>query len=184
VLANVSLNLGSVDIDYEMSAKDRFHGYYVLQKDLRQEPTAGGAISANVPNFGDTRDGFRQLFTFGEDHVFGPTLTNTVRLGFNRIHLTFTPNARLDPASFGINLPAGAPVDSGLSFFNVGGTLGFGGPTGEPQGRGDTTVALNDGLSWLKGRHTFMFGGEVRLAYNNNVAYNVGSFTFTSMATF
>ena len=184
VLANVSLNLGSVDIDYEMSAKDRFHGYYVLQKDLRQEPTAGGAISANIPNFGDTRDGFRQLFTFGEDHVFGPTLTNTVRLGFNRLHLTFTPNALLNPASFGINLPAGAPVNSGLSFFNVGGTLGFGGPTQEPQGRGDTTVALNDGVSWLKGRHTFMFGGEVRLAYNNNIAYNVGSFTFTSMANF
>ena len=184
VLANVSLNLGSVDIDYDMSAKDRFHGYYVLQKDLRQEPTAGGTIGANIPNFGDTRDGFRQLFTFGYDHTFGPTLTNAVRLGFNRIHLTFTPNSLLDPASFDINLPAGAPVNSGLPFFNVGGTLGFGGPTQEPQGRGDTTVVLNDGLSWLKGRHTFMFGGEVRLAYNNNIAFNVGSLTFTSMANF
>jgi outer membrane receptor protein involved in Fe transport len=173
-----------VDIDYDMSAKDRFHGYYVLQKDLRQEPTAGGAIGANIPDFGDTRDGFRQLMTFGEDHEFGPTLTNTVRLGFNRIHLTFTPNSLLDPASFAINLPAGAPVASGLPFFNVGGTLGFGGPTGEPQGRGDTTVVFNDGLSWLKGRHTFMFGGEIRRAYNNNIAYNVGSFTFTSMTNF
>ena len=175
VLANVSLNLGSVDIDYDMSAKDRFHGYYVLQKDLRQEPTAGGTIGANIPNFGDTRDGFRQLFTFGYDHTFGPTLTNTVRLGFNRIHLTFTPNSLLDPASFDINLPAGAPVNSGLPFFNVGGTLGFGGPTQEPQGRGDTTVVLNDGLSWLKGRHTFVFGGEVRLAYNNNIASTWGA---------
>ena len=138
----------------------------------------------NIPNFGDTRDGFRQLFTFAYDHTFGPTLTNTVRLGFNRIHLTFTPNSLLDPASFDINLPAGAPVNSGLPFFNVGGTLGFGGPTQEPQGRGDTTVVLNDALSWLKGRHTFMFGGEVRLAYNNNIAFNVGSLTFTSMANF
>lgn len=185
VVANVSLNLGSVDIDYDMSAKDRFHGYYVLQKDLRQEPTAGGpTLGANIPGFGDTRDGFRQLMAFSEDHEFGPTLTNTVRLGFNRIHLTFTPNGLLNPANFNITLPPGAPVASGLPFFNVGGTLGFGGPTGEPQGRGDTTVVFNDGLSWLKGRHTFMFGGEIRRAYNNNIAFNIGSLTFTSMANF
>lgn len=184
VLANVSLNLGSVDIDYDMSAKDRFHGYYVLQKDLREEPTAGGAIATDIPGFGDTRDGFRQLMTFSEDHEFGPALTNTVRLGYNRIHLTFTPNALLNPTDFNMTLPPGSPVASGLPFFNAGGTLGFGGPTQEPQGRGDTTVVFNDGLSWLKGRHTFMFGGEIRRAYNNNIAYNVGSLTFSSLANF
>jgi hypothetical protein len=184
VLANVSLNQGSGDIDYEMSAKDSFHGYYVVQKDLRQEPTSGGAIAANLPGFGDTRDGFRQLMTFSEDHVFSPTITNTVRLGFNRIHLIFTPNGLLDPAAFNMTMPAGSPVASGLPFINVGGTIGFGGPLGEPQGRGDTTIVLNDGLSWLKGRHTFMFGGEIRRAYNNNIALNIGSLTYASLNNF
>ncbi len=183
-LANVSLNLGSADIDYEISQKDKIHGYYVLQKDLREEPTAGGAIGANIPGFGDTRSGFRQLMAVSEDHEFGTSLSNTVRLGFNRIHLTFTPNGLLDPASFNITMPAGSPAASGLPFFNVGGSLGFGGPTGEPQGRGDTTVVLNDGVSWLKGRHTFMFGGEIRRAYNNNIALNIGSLSFASMADF
>src|SRR5205807_10080216 len=75
-------------------------------------------------------------------------------------------------------MPAGAPAASGLPFINIGNALGFGGPTGEPQGRGDTTVVLNDGLSWLRGRHTFAFGGEIRRAYNNNIAFNIGSFTF------
>jgi hypothetical protein len=184
VLANVSLNQGSADIDYELSQKDSFHWYYVVQKDLRQEPTAGGAIGANLPGFGDTRDGLRQLLTFSEDHVFSPTLSNTVRLGFNRIHLTFTPNGLLDPAAFNITLPPGSPVASGLPFINVASTIGFGGPTGEPQGRGDTTFVLNDGFSWLKGRHTFMFGGEVRRAYNNNIAFNVGSLTYASLNNF
>ncbi len=177
-LANVALNQGSADLDVELTSKDRIHAYYVVQKDLRQEPTAGGAIATNLPGFGDTRDGFRHLMTFSEDHIFGPSLTNTVRLGFNRLHLTFTPNALKDPAAFNINMPAGAPIASGLPFVNVGGALGFGGPTGEPQGRGDTTVVLNDGLSWLRGRHTFAFGGEIRRAYNNNIAFNIGSFTF------
>lgn len=184
VVANVSLNQGSADLDYELSQNDRFHFYYVAQKDLRQEPTAGGAIGANIPGFGDTRDGFRQLLSFSEDHTFSSTLSNTVRLGFNRIHLTFTPNGLLDPANFGITMPDGSPVASGLPFFNVGGTLGFGGPLGEPQGRGDTTLVLNDGFSWLKGRHTFMFGGEIRRAYNNNIALNIGSLSYSSLANF
>jgi hypothetical protein len=183
-LANVSLNQGSADIDVELTQKDRLHGYYVVQKDLRQEPTAGGAIATNIPAFGDTRSGFRQLMTVSEDHTFGSSLANTVRLGFNRIHLTFTPNGLLDPAAFKIALPPGAPVASGLPFFNVAGALGFGGPTGEPQGRGDTTVVLNDTLSWLKGRHSFAFGGEIRRAYNNNIAENVGSFTYSTLANF
>jgi Carboxypeptidase regulatory-like domain len=183
-LANVTINQGSADVDVELTQKDRLHGYYVVQKDLRQEPTAGGAIGANIPGFGDTRDGFRHLMTFSEDHTFNSSLANTVRLGFNRIHLTFLPNGLFDPAKFNITLPAGVPVASGLPFFNVAGTLGFGGPTAEPQGRGDTTAVLNDTLSWLRGRHSFAFGGEIRRAYNNNIAENVGSFTFTTLANF
>jgi Carboxypeptidase regulatory-like domain len=113
VVANVSLDQGSADIDYELSANDRLHGYYVVQKDLREEPTAGGAIGANLPEYGDTRYGFRQLMTFSEDHTFSPSISNTVRLGFNRIHLTFTPNALLNPADFNMILPEGSPVSSG-----------------------------------------------------------------------
>ncbi len=184
VVANVSLDQGSADIDYELSANDRLHGYYVVQKDLREEPTAGGAIGANLPGYGDTRDGFRQLMTFSEDHTFSPSISNTVRLGFNRIHLTFTPNALLNPADFNMILPEGSPVSSGLPFINVGGTIGFGGPLAEPQGRGDTTVVLNDDLSWLKGRHTITFGAELRRGYNNNIALNVGSLTYPSLASF
>jgi hypothetical protein len=183
-LANVALNQGTADIDFEIRQNDRLHAYYVVQKDHRQEPTAGGAILANLPGYGDTRDGFRHLMTISEDHTFGPSLANTLRIGFNRIHLTFLPNQLLNPADFGINLPAGSPVGSGLPFLNVGGGLGFGGPTGEPQGRGDTTVVLNDTLSWLRGRHTFAFGGEIRRAYNNNIVENIGSFTFATLANF
>ncbi len=137
-----------------------------------------------IPGFGDTRDGFRQLLTVSEDHTFNASLANTVRIGFNRIHLTFLPNALLDPTKFNMTLPAGAPVATGLPDIQVAGTLFFGGPNGEPQGRGDTTAVLNDTLSWLKGRHAFAFGGEIRRAYNNNIAENIGTFAFTSFANF
>ncbi len=182
-LANVGLNQGSADIDVELRQQDRIHGYYVVQKDLRQEPLLP-VVPASIPGFGDTRSGFRQLMTVSEDHTFSASLANTVRLGFNRIHLTFLPNALLDPAKFNITMPAGSPVATGLPDINVAGTLLFGGPNGEPQGRGDTTAVLDDNLSWLKGRHTFVFGAEIRRAYNNNIAENVGTLAFTSFANF
>lgn len=182
-LANVSLDQGSGDIDIELRQQDRIHGYYVVQKDLRQEPLLP-VVLASIPGFGDTRNGLRQLLTISEDHTFSPSLANTVRIGFNRIHLTFLPNALLDPAKFNMILPANSPVATGLPDIQVAGTLFFGGPNGEPQGRGDTTGVLNDTLSWLKGRHSFAFGGEIRRAYNNNIAENVGTFAFTSFANF
>ena len=116
--------------------------------------------------------------TISEDHTFSPELTNTVRLGFNRIHLFFSPTA-LNPADFNIGLPSGSPVGVAIPNINISGSLDFGGPTNEPQGRGDTTGVLNDTLTWLKGSHSFAFGGEIRRAYNNNVSENIGQFIFT-----
>ena len=38
-LADVSLNQGSGDLEFELTQNDRLHFYYVMQKDLREEPT-------------------------------------------------------------------------------------------------------------------------------------------------
>jgi len=65
-------------------------------------------------------------------------------------------------------LPAGRTSSSGLPFINAGGGLGFGGPTGEPQGRGDTTVVLNDAVSWLHGG-TPWYRRRVAAPYNNTL---------------
>lgn len=178
-LANVSLNQGSADVDFELGNNDRVHGYWVVQRDLRQEPTAG----TNLPGFGDTRSGLRQLLTVSEDHTFNASLTNTIRLGFNRIHLTFTPNNPGNAANFDIALPAGVPSGA-LPNIVVGGAMSFGGPGGEPQGRGDTTGILNDSLNWLVGPHSFQFGGEIRRSYNNNISENIGSIVFPNLAAF
>jgi hypothetical protein len=87
----------------------------------------------------------------------------------------------------GINLPSGVP-NVGLPSIVIqgvaSGVIEFGNPGGEPQGRGDTTVAFNDTLTWLKGRHSLSLGVDVSRFYNNNIAENVGSFTFSSLTNF
>src|SRR5438046_2373307 len=47
-LANVSLNQGSADFDLDLRQQDRIHAYYVVQKHLREEPTARVAIGAHI----------------------------------------------------------------------------------------------------------------------------------------
>lgn len=179
--APVNEDIGTGDVSVSLTQNDEFHGYYAIEKDHRFEPTSG----TNLPGFGDTRDGSRQLLTLSESHIFSASLTNQVRLGFNRLFITFLPNdGQVTPAGLGIGLPAGVP-QFGMPSINIQdiGTF-FGNPGGEPQGRGDTTVAFNDTLSWLKGRNSFDFGVDISRFYNNNIAENVGSFTFTSLANF
>ncbi len=182
--APVNEDIGTGDVDFNLTSSDLLHGYYAIEKDHRFEPTS----DANVAGFGDTRDGSRQLLTLSESHIFNPNLTNQVRLGFNRLYITFLPNdSDIVPSTVGINLPGGVP-DVGLPLILIEGlptgTLEFGNPVGEPQGRGDTTVAGNDTVSWLKGRHSFDFGVDVSRFYNNNISENVGDFVFSSLTNF
>ena len=62
--------------------------------------------------------------------------------------------------------------------------LNFGGPSGFPQGRIDTTFVLSDTVSYLRGRHAFKIGGEYRRFHNENFGTNGGTFTYPSLAAF
>ena len=178
--APVNIDQGTIDVSHNMNVNDRLHVYYALQRDERGEPTLQGN---SIPGFGDTRQSRRQIFTLNETHTFGSAIVNEARFGFNRIHISFTPNAQLNPDDFGIRNGVHEPI--GLPQINIGGSgLNFGGPTGFPQGRSDTTYVVSDTLSYLHGNHSFRFGGEWRRFYNNNTGKDTGSFGFANMGTF
>jgi carboxypeptidase family protein len=178
--APVDLDQWTIDVSHTLGANDRLHGYYAIQRDKRGEPSLQGNT---IPGFGDTRRSRRQILTLNETHTFGPNLVNEARLGFNRIFITFTPNAQLNPADFGIVNGINEPI--GLPQINIAGeNFNFGGPNGFPQGRGDVTGVLSDTLSYLRGRHSFKFGGEFRRFYNNNFARTIGSFGFANLTDF
>jgi hypothetical protein len=183
--APVNLDQGTADISSTLGAHDLVHGYYAIQQDLRGEPTLQAAGQGNnpIPGFGDTRQSRRQIFTLGEMHTFSSSVVNEARIGFNRIHILFTPNAQVNPADFGINdgitSAIGLPVIVITSL-----NLSMGGPQGFPQGRGDTTGVFSDTLSWLHGRHSFKFGGEYRRFYNNVIALDTGALRFADVAHF
>ncbi len=177
--ASADVDVWTIDISYNLSERDRLHGYYVYQRTLRTEPNIQGNT---IPGFGNTRLGWRQLLTLNETHIVNPSLVNEVRLGFNRIYFTDAPDAELNPVDFGINNGVNSPI--GIPQINIAGGLNLGGPAQIPQGRGDTTIVVSDTLSYLRGRHSLKFGGEFRLFYNNNFTKDTGSFNFPSVAAF
>jgi len=178
--APVDIDQGTADIRHNFNENMSIHGYYAGQHDLRQEPTLQGNT---VPGFGDTRESKRQIATVNFDQTFSANMVNEARVGFNRIHITFSPNSTLNPASIGIQ--DGNNFNSGLPQISIGGTqINIGGPAGFPQGRGDTTAVVSDTLNYIRGNHSLKFGGEFRRFYNNNFNGDAGSLIFTDVAGF
>jgi len=178
--APVNIDQWTIDVSHNFSSKDRLHGYYAFQRDQRGEPTLQGN---NIPGFGDTRQSHRQIFTLNETRIFSSNVVNEVRFGFNRIHITFSPNAKLNPLDFNIN--DGVTEAIGLPQISIGGGgVNFGGPSGFPQGRADTNFVVSDTLNYQRGKHSLKFGGEWRRFYNNNTNKDTGAFTFANTAAF
>src|SRR5207245_2971509 len=118
-----------------------------------------------------------------EPITFGQGLGNEARFGFNRIHIRFSPNAQLNPAGYGMSV--GITTALALPQITINGLgLNFGGPSGFPQGRTDTTMVFSDALSYLWGRHSFKLGGEWRRFENENFNSDPGDFRFASLADF
>ncbi|MEO8725314.1 MAG: carboxypeptidase regulatory-like domain-containing protein [Acidobacteriaceae bacterium] len=178
--APVNIDQFTGDVSHNLNDKIRLHGYYAWQRDFRQEPTLQGN---NIPGFGDTRSSHRQILTLEASDAITSSLVNETRLGFNRIKIDFVPNNKLDPTTFGINNGQSGPI--GLPEINIGG-LGtdFGGPSGFPQGRGDTTAVAADTVNYLRGKHNFKIGAEYRRFYNNNFGGDNGFLSFTNFTNF
>jgi hypothetical protein len=180
LVAPVNIDQGTVDISHNFNSNDRLHGYYAIQQDLRGEPILQGGT---VPGAGDHRQARRQILTANETHVFNPSLVNDVRFGINRIFITFVAENNLDPSSLGFNNGVSGPV--GAPQISVGGLgLQFGGVNNFPQGRGDYTAVLSNTLSWLRGRHAFKFGGEVRRFNGNSFTDTPGTLGFANVTDF
>jgi hypothetical protein len=178
--APVNSDQCTLDIGYNVTDSDRFHGYYdIIDTDMVQ-PNGGGST---IPGFGNFVRALRQIFTLSETHIFSRTLVNEARFGFNRWSSSNLPNARLNPADFGIQDGSYQPI--GLPQISIaGGSLSFGGPSAQPSGRGDTTFVAADTLSYVAGLHSLKMGGEYRQFLNNNFRLGTGSFTFPSVAAF
>ena len=117
-------------------------------------------------------------------------LINELRGGINFEHVKQLPlgfyNSSFTAAQIGINQFTlnGAPLppsQAGFPTLSVSGYLGFGSGTAASNLDYSRTYQINDNLTWVRGRHTLLFGGDVRQvsdnATTNNTPYGSQSFT-------
>jgi hypothetical protein len=177
--ANVDIDQWTGDLSHQFGQNNRFHGYYAFQRDERGEPN----LQLNtIPGFGDTRSSHRQILTLNDTHIFSSNFVNELRVGYNKIDITFQNNVQETPATYGINNGITAAVLPQITVQGLG--LNFGGPSAFPQGRTDTTFVLSDALNYQRGSHAIKFGGEYRRFHNVNFQTNGGTFSFPSLEAF
>ncbi len=176
----VNVSQYTADVFHKLSEADQLHLYYAFQQDNRTEPNLQGNT---IPGFGDHRDSHRQIGTINEVHTFNSNTVNEARLGFSRIAIAFTESTPLNSANYGIS--NGVTGNAGLPQISVP-TIGlnFGGPSGFPQERYDTTGVFSDTLSYLRGNHSIKVGGEFRRVVGDSTSATPGTLSFSSVNSF
>lgn len=109
------------------------------------------------------------------------TLVNEFRFGGNRARLTFA-----GPGDAGVSASRGEAVLAALAANNVPRNNSFGGVNGglvnftiagiggfaffDTQFRTTGTTVIGDSMSWVRGRHSYKFGTELRFVYSNGAS--------------
>jgi hypothetical protein len=133
-------------LDYNISAADQLRGAIIFN-DTKFIDNA-----ATLPVFYQLVPGnINRLVTINEYHTFTPSVSNELRLGFNRSYYDYTTGnftfPRLD-------------AFPNLSYDELGLNIG---PDGNaPQYAYQNLYTLGDNLTWTKSRHTLKFGIEGR----------------------
>ncbi len=174
-------NSGVLKIDHRISTSDSLSARYLHGQGEDEYPGGGpgpGGGSQLGPWFGVTPT-VADNFAISEVHLFGPSLINTLRLGWNRFsQFQKGRDADVNPATIGLDTGVG-PVSYGIpeidttGFTNLGLQYGAG-------GRVATSYQIADDVNWIRGAHAWRFGFNFLHNYSNyTLAGGRGIFSFT-----
>ncbi len=171
----------TVKVDYNITDKDKLSATVGGFRNPQLQPFGQSNL------YGSTVSGFsniNQVNTyFGNiayTHAFSPSVLNDFRATVQRHYsLANKTNVNLPtPAQLGFgitpDLPNGPPL---MSFDN---NLAFGTDQAGPAYESGNTYAFSDAFTWVRGHHTWKFGGGFSI-YQNNTLYDFfgdGSFSF------
>jgi hypothetical protein len=156
--------------DYNISDRDQLRARYVYNKQVQLDHRA------QLPVFYQIEPTSYHLATISEYHTFAPTVTNELRLGFNR-YVSDTPS--------GDYKYPGLDAFPNLQFSDLGG-LNIGPFSQAPQSATQNTYQLTDNVSWTKGAHTLQFGfdGRKLIAPSHFVQRSRGDYEYSTLDLF
>ena len=140
---NNTFVVGSVD--YTIGPKDQLRGRYIMQRNTSIDTNAA------LPAFYTTVPSNDYLVTLSEFHNFSPSVTNELRLGYNRQNQTFGVGPQQFP---------GLDKFPNLTINELG--INIGPDPNAPQGGVQNTYQATDNVIWTKAAHTLKFGVDFR----------------------
>lgn len=135
--------LGSVD--YNPTERDAIRGRIIFNK------SDGLDTNATLPAFWTILPQRYWVATISDIHTFSPTVTNELRLGYNRFTQFYTVGPQTYPTT---------DVFPDIIFDDTG--VQVGPDPNAPQSTVQNTYQLVENLNWTKGAHTFKFGYDGR----------------------
>ncbi len=170
-------------VDYSLNGSNHLYARYLF--DSYQFPDYYSPNNILLTTQSGNPEQRVQTGTVGVDHTFSANLVNSAHAAIlrrynQRSYAPGVPSA-CDP-SIGVAISCGSPIGFQMS---SGGNIG-GFSTGNGSAAtalfNDNTLAINDDVTYLHGKHQFVFGGEfVRNQLNiNNCFLCLGSFNFGS----
>jgi Carboxypeptidase regulatory-like domain/TonB dependent receptor len=155
---------GQMRVDHNFSASDTLFGRYTIDNGTFNNATTTESVSStgnNYPQFGLLGATRNQWLTLSENHIFSPSILNTVRFSFSRTHTVGTDLRKdLPNNDFGPPIITGHPI----GLLSIGGSNGGSytefGPAGDfPQTFNLQNIyTLSDDVTWTHGKHAFKFG--------------------------
>jgi hypothetical protein len=176
-VSSTTANLIDLKIDEVLSDKHRISGGFDYDN------TKTGGSSALGPIYDQSIPQSTRYARISDNYTFSPSLVNQFLFGFSRRFRGEISNS----------LGLGYPEQLGLT--GVQNTtfpcITFGGTNynllnncGDSE-FADNVYQINDGVSWVKGKHNFKFGGEVRMLQFNvrRLTQSSGEFDFNATET-
>jgi hypothetical protein len=159
-----------ISSDFYISDKDQLRGRYINNR------FRGIDNNATLPAFYTPQTTDAHLASLAEFHTFSPTLTNELRLSYNRF------NNPVDAGNFkfpGLNAFPNILIENDLN-------VQLGPDPNGPQATILNTYQWNDNLNWTKGKHTFKFGydGRKLIAPQSFVQRSRGDYDYLNLNEF
>ncbi len=167
--------------DYRINDKHALFVRYMYMHTKSFDPLGG----SNFSPAGNTAIATPQDVLVSDTWTVAPTIINTARFDVNRITAKPTVTSGLDLAAFGFQYPSSSKDAAGLPFITVNGFFTAGDAQQPFANRQNDVYSFSDDLTWIHGRHSLKFGGEIRrdhigLTYINRPN---GDYTFTGQYT-
>jgi hypothetical protein len=148
-------------LDFAATGNEQIFGRYSYSGGHNINPVS--VRGTDLPGYPTRDDLGTHSVLLSATHVFAPTLTHAGRVQVLRHRFFFDQRLnQTPPSALGFGYESSNREGQGPPFFNIAGYSPIGGAITGPRESTQTTIELQDAVTWTRGSHLFKVGGEYR----------------------